>query len=133
MSYLSSVSLCDLLGRGVKLALQLATLLPIIKHLHLVGTKLGATQVNSKEFTLLCNKSGQPSPVMAKKYGPDAMLKATFQGPCLTTVTGSSDPSQQVILWAWEHHQEGRELATLRKGIGSLLLACYVADNSIFI
>lgn len=108
MPYLSSVTLYDLLGCGVKLALQLAALLPVIKHLHLVGTKLGATQVNSKEVTLLCNKSGQPSPVMAEKDGPDAMVKATAQGPCLTAATGFPAPSQQVlILWAWEHHKEG--------------------------
>lgn len=98
MPYLSSVPLYDLLRCGVKLALQLAALLPIIKHLHLVGTKLGATQVNSKEVTLLCNTSGQPSPVMAKKHGPDGMLKATAQGPCLTTATGSPAPSWQVLI-----------------------------------
>jgi len=93
MPYLSSVPLYDLLGCGVKLALQLAALLPVIKHFHSVGTKLGATQVNSKEFTLLCNTSGQPSPVMAEKHGPDAMLKATAQGPCLTMATGCPAPS----------------------------------------
>lgn len=60
--YLGSAPLDDLLGRGVKLALQLAALLPVIKHLHLVGTELGATQVSSQEFTLLCNTSGQLSP-----------------------------------------------------------------------
>lgn len=92
MPYLSSVPLYDLLGCGVKLALQLAALLPVITHLHLVGTKLGATQVDSKEVTLLCNTSGQPLVGVAKKHGPDAMLKATAQGPCPTAATGSPAP-----------------------------------------
>ena len=134
MPYLGSVPLYDLLGCEVKLALQLAALLPVIKHLHLVGTKLGATQVNSKEVTLLCNTSGQPSLVTTEKHGPDCMLKTTAQGPCFTMATGSPAPSRQIlILWAWEHHWEGCELATLSKGIRSLLLACYVAANFIFI
>lgn len=102
--YLGSVPLYDLLGCGVKLALQLAALLPIIKHLHLVGTKLGATQVNSKEVTLLCNTSGQPSLGMATKRGSNAMLKATAQGP--------PSPQPQALL---PHH--GRSLSY---GLGSI-------------
>lgn len=98
MPYLSSIALCDLLGCGVKLALQLAALLPIIKHLHLVGTKQGATHVNSKEVTLLCNTSGQLSPVVAEKHGPDAMLKVTVRGSSLTMATSSFAPSWQVLI-----------------------------------
>lgn len=70
MAYLCSTALYDFLWCRVKLALQLAALFPIIKHLHLKGTKLGATQVNSEEITLLCNTSGQPSVVMASKQAP---------------------------------------------------------------
>lgn len=129
--YLGSVPLYDLLGCGVKLALQLAALLPIIKHLHLVDTKLGATQVNSKEVTLLCNTSGQPSLEMAMKRGSNVMLKATAQGPS----------SPQPLL---PHHgrslsyglgsiQKDWELETLSKAIRSLLLAWYAIANLISI
>lgn len=61
MPYLGSIPLCDLLGCGVGLAVQLAALLPVSKHLHQVGTKLGAPQVDSKEVTLLCNTRGKLS------------------------------------------------------------------------
>lgn len=96
--YLGPITLCDLLGCGVELALQLAALLPVSKHLHPVGTKLGTTQVDSKEVALLCNTSGHPSLGMAKKRGSGALLMATAQGP--------PSPQSQALL---PHH--GRSLS----------------------
>lgn len=103
MAYLCSTALYDLLWCGVKLALQLAALFPIIKHLHLEGTKLGATQVNSEEITLLCNTSGQPSVVMAGKRGPEQQASPRRQ----LRAPASPRPQDLTPPQAWDRHQEG--------------------------
>lgn len=116
MAYLGPAALYDLLWGGVKLALQLAALLPVVEHLHLEGTELGAAQVNSEEVALLCNTSGQPSEATATERGPDATVRASGSPAPPWRVLGPGSTTREAETWPCSVQNPD-------KGIESLLSA----------